>query len=313
VTPGGASWIDDRTAYIDLQFAGVPRVIAAYVLDVGDGLALVDCGPTTTLPRLLEGIRALGRVPEDIRTILGTHVHLDHVGAAGILLGRFPDARVYIHEVGAPHLIDPTSLVRSASRIYGDDMDRLWGEIAPIQARCVVVVEDGMRVDAGDRRLDVIYTPGHASHHVAYYEAATGTVFAGDVAGVRIPPSHHPLPPTPPPDIDINAWHDSIQRLRDVDPRRLMLAHFGVADDVGAHLDALDRELDEWLALVARHAAEGHDRDAIVDLLLERVHGRIAREGTASIARQLELATPAGMSVDGLLRYLRKRQVPEKY
>jgi glyoxylase-like metal-dependent hydrolase (beta-lactamase superfamily II) len=298
------------TAIIDLQFQGVPKVIAAYLLETSDGLALIETGPVSTIDALEAGVERLGRDLAEIRHLLVTHIHLDHAGAAGLLMERNPQARLYVHEVGAPHAIDPTNLVRSATRIYGDRMDTLWGAIIPVPAERVVAVADGETIELGNRPLTVLYTPGHASHHVAFHDARHDLVFTGDVAGIRIPPSPDVLPPTPPPDIDIALWHASVQTLRELAPGRMLLTHFGVVNDVQEHLDLLDRRLDEWVGLIESLAAEGFERDVMVERLIAHVEGQMSADGASEVARQTALATPYGMAVDGLLRYLRKRDTP---
>lgn len=300
-------WLTNDTAIIDLQFQGVPKVIAAYLLETSDGLALIETGPSSTLETLVAGVEALGRDVADIRHLLVTHIHLDHAGAAGLLLRRNPDTRLYVHEVGASHSIDPTNLVRSATRIYGDQMDTLWGEIVPVPAGRVVAIADGGSITLGDRALSVIYTPGHASHHVAFHDSRHNLAFTGDVAGIRIPPSPDVLPPTPPPDIDIPLWHDSVARLRELAPARMLLTHFGVVNDVQEHLNLLDQRLDEWVALIETLASDGLERDQMVDRLIAQIAAQMEANGTTDVSQQTALATPYGMAVDGLLRYLRKR------
>ena len=308
MTTGGTRWLDGGIGMLDLHFQGESAVIAAYVIDTADGLALIDCGPSSTLDALLNGLTELGLEPERLRHILLTHIHLDHAGAGGILLQRFPDMRLYVHELGAPHEIDPSKLLASAQRIYGDQMDTLWGPIAPVPTKRMVVLRDGDTLDIGGRRFDTLYTPGHASHHVAYLDHATRAIFTGDVAGVRIPPADSVWPPTPPPDIDPTAWHASIARLRALDAPVLYLAHFGAVERVGAHLDQLDAHLDEWVAFVERAHAEGLLRDAIVERLQAHAHIDLATQASDTQTRtRFAMATPYGMAVDGILRYLRKQ------
>ncbi len=305
-------WITPEIGLVDLHFQGTPRVIGAYLLPTNDGLALIECGPTTTLEALDAGIRALGHDPANIRHVLVTHIHLDHAGAAGVLLDRLPEARLYVHEIGAPHMIDPTNLLRSATRIYGERMDELWGEIRPVPADRVVVVADDEVVPIGGRELRALYTPGHASHHIAYHDESARLVFTGDVAGVRIPPAIEVWPPTPPPDIDIAGWHASIARLRDANPDRLLLTHFGPWDDVSPHLDQLGTRLDEWVALVEQWGAEGLDRDTMIARLGTVVRTEMEQHGTADLEAMFELTTPHWMSIDGLLRFLRKQgRIPQ--
>jgi glyoxylase-like metal-dependent hydrolase (beta-lactamase superfamily II) len=307
VTSDDAQWLIPGIGLIDLHFQGVPHVIGAYVVPTDDGVALVEVGPSTTLPALRSGLDVLGFGLGDVRHLLVTHIHLDHAGATGLLLREAPQARVYVHEIGAPHLIDPTNLVRSATRIYGDAMETLWGAVVPVPAEQVTTVADGDVVRLGERELHVLYTPGHASHHVAYHDAQQRAVFTGDVAGIRIPPAANAFPPTPPPDIDIPRWHASIDQLRGLRPERLLLTHFGAVEEVDTHLAEVDRHLDEWVESIERLVRQGKERDAIVEWLESHVRAQMDAADSASLEPAFALATPYGMAVDGLLRYLRKR------
>ena len=230
---------------LDVMHLGTPRVICCHEPEPG---VLVDPGPASSVEGLLA---ALGDV--EPRRLLLTHIHLDHAGAAGVLVRRFPDLEVWVHEVGAPHVIDPSKLIASATRLYGDDMERLWGEI-------VAVPEANLRVLSGGERIDgyeVAYTPGHASHHVAYLHEASATAYCGDVAGCRI--GDGPLiAPTPPPDIDIDAWHRSIEVVAAWRPERLGLTHWGSFTDVEDHLARLHSELDAAARLAAETDADGY-------------------------------------------------------
>jgi glyoxylase-like metal-dependent hydrolase (beta-lactamase superfamily II) len=304
---GGTRWLADGLGQVDVRFQGEAAVIAVYVLDTSDGLALIDCGPSTTIDTLLAGLRELGLDPARMRHILLTHIHLDHAGAGGSLLQRFPAARLYVHEVGAPHMADPSKLVTSAQRIYGAEMDSLWGAVAAVPAERMVVLRDGDNVELGGRRLNALYTPGHASHHIAFHDQAARVIFAGDVAGVRIPPAAEVWPPTPPPDIDPVAWHASVARLRAAAPTRLLLAHFGAVDDIAPHLDQLEARLDEWVAFVDQARGAGLARDAIVAQLARHARGGLDAGDDPQTEARFAIATPYGMTVDGLLRYLRLR------
>jgi glyoxylase-like metal-dependent hydrolase (beta-lactamase superfamily II) len=292
---------------IDLEFQGMPGVIAAYLHGSDGEYALIETGPTTTLPALLRGLASLGVQPEEIGSLLVTHIHLDHSGAAGVLVDRYPHMQVYVHEVGAPHLIDPARLLSSASRIYGDQMETLWGEVQSVPAENVHAITDGTVLNAAGRDLHTVYTPGHASHHVAYHDEATGDVFTGDVAGVRLQGLDTIRPPTPPPDIDLAAWHESLQRIEALKPTRLLLTHYGPQSGVREHLRITGERLDAWAALVGREYGEGVERDTIVEHLRAYAAGETAAADDPSTGHRYELATPTYMSADGLIRYFRKR------
>jgi glyoxylase-like metal-dependent hydrolase (beta-lactamase superfamily II) len=216
---------------IDVRHLGRERVICAFEVD---GF-VVDPGPTTSLETLLEGLGG-----EEPRALLLTHIHLDHAGATGVLVRRFPGLPVYVHERGAPHLVDPSKLLASAKRVYGDEMESLWGEFAAVPERNIRPLAGGEQF--GGFRVE--YTPGHAVHHVTYLHEASGDAYVGDVAGVRITPHTHTYAPTPPPDIDVPVWLRSLETVRRLDPQALCLTHFGRFDDVGAQLDALAADLE---------------------------------------------------------------------
>jgi glyoxylase-like metal-dependent hydrolase (beta-lactamase superfamily II) len=269
---------------IDCMHLGRDRVIGAYEVD---GL-IVDPGPSTCLETLLAG---LTREP---RGLLLTHIHLDHGGASGSLVKRFPDLRVYVHEVGAPHLIDPAKLLESAGRLYGDDMERLWGEVLPVPEENIVVLEGGESFEG----FRVEHTPGHANHHVAYLHEASGDAYVGDVAGVRIPPDDFTIAPTPPPDIDVEAWERSLATVAAWGPTRLCLTHFGHAEDVEAQLERAGERL-RWLAGLAR---EG-DRESF----MRRVTAEIDEVTDEDVAERHRQAAPPEQLWQGLERYWRKR------
>lgn len=266
---------------LDVRHLGHPQVICCHEPEPG---VLVDPGPASSLEGLLA---ALGDT--EVRRILLTHIHLDHAGATGLLLRRFPDAEVWVHRVGARHVVDPFKLVASATRLYGDQMDRLWGEIVPVPEANLRVL-DGGEARAGFR---VAYTPGHASHHVAYLHEATGTALCGDVAGVRIA-GGPVIAPTPPPDIDVEAWKDSLGIVAAWRPERLALTHFGTFGDAQEHLDRLRDELGESVRLAAELGSEGY---------AARMAERFAASGAADA---YERASPPETLHPGLARYLDK-------
>ena len=235
----------DSTAFtLDLRLQGSWQALAAHLIPGADGHVLVDCGPESTLPRLKTAIQELGLEPGDVRHILLTHIHLDHAGAVG-RLAREWGARVYVHARGAKHLLDPSRLLESATRIYGSRMQSLWGNIEPVPEVQLTVLEGGETIEVSGQRFQVLYTPGHAVHHVAFgWQRLVGIeVFAGDVAGVRLPGSTIPVPPTPPPDVNLETWSESVDALIRLAPRRLYLAHFGMVDDALEHLTKLRRNL----------------------------------------------------------------------
>ena len=277
---------------IDLRHGGAERVIASYLVETGDGHALVDCGPTTCAGELETRLRddhGLGLT--DVRHLLLTHIHLDHAGAAGTLVQRHPDLQVHVSEIGAPHLVDPERLERSARRLYGDDFDRLWGELAPVP-------EQNVRVAGEDvLGLACFPTPGHASHHVSYL-APDGTLFAGDAAGVRIHPGDHILPVSPPPDIDLDAWANTLDELEWRGPSRLALPHWGFFDDPADHLARMREALDQW----AEWVGDGMEEDEFVASAHSELEGA---EGPN--ADPYELAAPLWQSYAGLKRYWEKR------
>jgi glyoxylase-like metal-dependent hydrolase (beta-lactamase superfamily II) len=271
---------------IDLKHLGRPHVIGCWEVEG----ALVDPGPQSSMDTLLE---ALG--DEQPRAILLTHIHLDHAAATGALVRRWPELEVYVHERGAPHLIDPSRLLASAERLYGDRMEHLWGEIVPVPEGNVKSLAGGEDVLG----MRVAYTPGHASHHVCYFHEETATAFVGDVAAVRIPPSDLIVPPTPPPDIDIETWLDSIAIVESWRPERLALTHFGRVDDPLEHLEIVRRRLREE----ADMAREFSERD------YERHHRALVAESVdPETAEELIQCVPPQYQWRGLDRYWRKRE-----
>ncbi len=223
---------------IDLDFLGTPRAIGAYLVETAEGLALFDCGPATTATRLHAALAERSLELSDVHHLFLSHIHFDHAGAAGAIVREHPGLTVWVSEIGARHLVDPSRLEASARRLYGEAFDRLWGGLVPVP-------EQNIRLADGDvLGWEAFPTPGHASHHVSYFR--DGTLLAGDACGVRIPPATYVLPPTPPPDIDLEAWHVSLDEIERRAPERLALIHFGIATDVPDHLERFRAELDRW-------------------------------------------------------------------
>jgi glyoxylase-like metal-dependent hydrolase (beta-lactamase superfamily II) len=279
---------------LDLVHRGAERVIGSYLLETADGPALFDCGPASCVPRLKERLRERGLELSDLRHLLLSHIHLDHAGAAGVLVREHPALQVHVSEIGAPHLIDPGRLERSARRLYGDEFDSLWGELAPVPEANVHAA--GAQV-AG---LECFPSPGHASHHVCYLDG-DGTLYAGDAAGVRIQPSRSVLPPTPPPETDVEAWNSTIDEIERRRPAGLALVHFGVAEDPPRHLAELRRRLEEWSERVRGGADEGAFVAAAEEELAE----------SGEPAGLYEQAMPFWQSYAGLERYWERRREGE--
>jgi glyoxylase-like metal-dependent hydrolase (beta-lactamase superfamily II) len=273
------------TRAIDVMHQGLDRVICTYEVDG----VVVDPGPSTGLETLLHGLES-----GEPRALLLTHIHLDHAGASGSLVARFPDLTVYVHERGAAHLADPSRLLASARRLYGDDMERLWGEVAPVP-------EDRMRVLTGGEVVEgfrVAYTPGHALHHVAYLHEQSGEAYVGDLAGVRIPPFDFTIAPTPPPEVDVEAWLSSLDTLAGWEPAALYLAHFGRVADVPGQLERMRSSLRR-----RAEAARDGDRESFLAGLRRDVRAAVDEE----TAVRAEQAAPPEQLWLGLERYWRKR------
>jgi len=275
---------------LDLLHLGRERVIGVYLLETPEGPALFDCGPSTCVPALKQALRERGLELQDVLHLLLSHIHLDHAGAAGVLVREHPELQVHVSPIGAPHLVDPTRLEQSAHRLYGDEFDTLWGELAPVPQANVR--------ETGDRVLgfDCFPSPGHASHHVCYLDR-NGTLYAGDAAGVRIQPSGFVLPPTPPPEFDLVAWESTLDELERRSPARLALIHFGVADDPREHLAELRQRLRAWTALVGEGASEEEFEAAAIGELGEDAPGYVQ-------------AMPPWQSYAGLRRYWDKQRKP---
>ncbi|WP_424949234.1 MBL fold metallo-hydrolase [Deinococcus sp.] len=289
---------------IDLNFQGQAGTIASYVLETTEGLALVDTGPASTLPALRAGLEAFGARLRDVRHILLTHIHLDHAGAAGSLSALLPQARVHVHSRGAAHLQAPERLMASAAQIYGDQMERLWGEMRPVPAAQMTVLEGDETFRLGDTEVTALYTPGHAVHHLAYH--AGPDLFVGDVGGIRLTTGQSPRPPTPPPDIDLPAWAESIRLLRSVRAETLHLTHFGsYAQDQG-HWDALELNMAHDAGVVMDALDAGLDVQATTEVFTGSLHRALAAEGP-ELPERFALACPPWMSVQGLARYWKRQ------
>ncbi len=295
------------TIPIDVNFLGRPRAIAACLLRSASALAVVDPGPESTLSALRAGLTAQGISISDLDAILLTHIHFDHAGATGTLVRENPRLAVYVHEKGAPHMADPTKLLKSAARLYGDAMHQLYGEFIPVPGENLRVLKGGERISIGNRDLDVLYTPGHASHHVSYVDNARGIAFVGDTAGIRISDQPFVMPVTPPPDIDLEAWQVSTALIRSIQPGVLFVTHFGFASDPADHLREHMTRLEWWAGLVHESLQSGGDDAGRSTQFVARttadMRGYISETEISNYANTGGL----GLSWLGLARYWRKR------
>jgi glyoxylase-like metal-dependent hydrolase (beta-lactamase superfamily II) len=291
---------------LDLNFQNLPQTVGAYLVVGPEGPLLVESGPASTLETLQARLAEHGYAPADVRHVLLTHIHLDHAGAASWWARQ--GAQVYVHHVGAPHLIDPARLLSSAQRIYGETMDTLWGQTLPVPAGQVHPVHDGDTIRAGGLTFTALDTPGHARHHLVFRVGKVA--FTGDAAGVHLPGSNLVSLPTPPPEFDLEAWQKTVARLLDENLATLYPTHFGPIENARAHLEAVSELLDQSAAFVRDRMQAGHEREALIQQFSAWNRERAQAHGLSE--RDLgryELANPTFMSVDGLMRYWHKRGI----
>jgi len=300
-------------SFIDLNFLGQPGIIATVVLSGADGVALIDPGPSTTLPALQTGLAHRGVSPTDVRAILATHIHLDHAGACGSLAALCPNATIYVHERGAPHMIDPSKLVASASRLYGDDMERLWGEVRPVPADRLHVLEVGgpgdprtLRLSIVGHDIDVAWTPGHAWHHVSYFLPAARIACIGDTGGICRPSGRVVLPATPPPDIDLEVWKTSTERILAWEPELLFLTHFGPQASPRGHMQDLWTRMERWSRRVRALLDQPGTDDEHARAFMSEVTDELTRATSRHEAQAYADAGRFDYSWSGLARYWRK-------
>ena len=290
-----------RIETLDLGYRETPHTIAAFLVFGESGPVLVETGPASTLPALDRALAEHGVAIGDIRNVLVTHIHLDHAGAAGWWSER--GARIYVHPRGARHLVDPSKLLASATRIYGDKMDELWGEVRAASADLVTAVEDGEVIEAEGLRFTALETPGHASHHHVY--RLEDVAFTGDAAGIRIPGSTWIDLPAPPPEFDLEVWKATLDTLRAQRFRVVYRTHFGASEDIGAELDRFEALLDETVGFVRDLYARETERSEALSTYSSWIAARARAEGAGSEEiRAYEVANPRAMSVDGIHRYL---------
>jgi glyoxylase-like metal-dependent hydrolase (beta-lactamase superfamily II) len=297
----------DSITTLDDLWMGRPHTIAAALLESGGHRALIDPGPGSTLATLREQLRARGLGVGDLEAVLLTHIHLDHAGATGALVRENPRLAVYVHRNGAPHMIDPSKLLASAERLWPNDLRKLFGETLPVPAESLHILEGGETLTLGTRKVEVVYTPGHASHHVSYFDQAEGVAFVGDTAGVRIEGNSYAMPATPPPDIDLGIWDKSFAAILERNPARLFLTHFGYSDNPSEHVLLFRERLHRWAALTAEILRTAASDPAAMDSFMSATFAEISQYLPAGEAEHYAFSAGLNLSFLGLVRYLRKR------
>jgi glyoxylase-like metal-dependent hydrolase (beta-lactamase superfamily II) len=298
---------------IDTRMHGYPGITGAFLLQ-GETTALIETGPKSSIEHVLAGLSQAG--VEHLDWIIVTHIHLDHAGAAGTLAARFPEATVVVHPVGAPHLVDPAKLWSSAARIYGDAMEQLWGGVDPVTEKRVRVVEDGDVIDLGDRALQAVETPGHAFHHHAFLDQASGAVYVGDALGVRLAGTGRVRPATPPPEFHLKKAVESIRRIQSLSPTVLYLTHFGRHDDGPATppsqvCDEAAAALEQWAEWVRKARAAGADLEGAARLVRQEARAAAERGLAPDVVERLDHTTSYEMNVAGYMRYMDKAEASE--
>lgn len=296
---------------IDTRWIGRPKAVASALLQSAGHRVLIDPGPASTLDSLREGLRAEGLQVADLHAILLTHIHLDHAGATGALVKENPRLAVYVHTRGASHLVDPGKLLDSARRLWGDDLPRLFGNTLPVPAENLRILAGGETLRLGTRELGVAYTPGHAAHHVSYFDEADGTAFIGDTGGIRIQNGPYILPATPPPDINLELWDESFVTILARKPERLFLTHFGYAENPAEHLDQFRARLHRWTEAAAQALKNNADAAAASHEFTETACTELVSAMSQTDADHYAFTAGLDLSFLGLARYIRKREISE--
>jgi glyoxylase-like metal-dependent hydrolase (beta-lactamase superfamily II) len=292
---------------LDNLWMGRPHTIAAALLESDGHRALVDPGPGSTLETLRQSLHAHGIGVNDLDAILLTHIHLDHAGATGALVRENPRLAVYVQSKGAPHVIDPSKLLASAARLWPNNLQILFGDVLPVPAENLRILEGGETLTLGTRKLEVVYTPGHASHHVSYFDHEAGIAFVGDTAGVRIEGNSFVMPATPPPDIDLEIWDKSFAAILERKPARLYLTHFGYSDNPAEHILLFRERLHRWAALAAEILRTAASDSAAMDSFMSATYAEISQHLPAAEVDHYAFSAGLNLSFLGLARYLRKR------
>ena len=297
---------------IDLDWTGRPQSIASLLIESDGAAALIDPGPASTLEALRTALQAHGLSFASLNAILLTHIHLDHASATGSIVGENPNLKVYVHEFGGTHMVDPSRLLVSAGRLYGADLKTLYGECLPVPESNLRPLDGGEQIQIGQVKLEVFYTPGHASHHVAYWDRASRVAFVGDNAGIRIEGKSYLLPATPPPDIDLALWNKSLDTIASWNPERLFLTHFGYIDNPSEHIRLYRERLRDWAALTEKLLESSDSLEAGERRFIEQISSEVRDVLPAEPAELYIFNGGLGLSWRGLVRYLKKRSLQAK-
>ena len=292
---------------LDDHWMGRPRSIATALLESDGHRAIVDPGPGSTLDTLRKELGARGVSVDDLDAILLTHIHLDHAGATGALVKENPRVAVYVHKLGAPHMLDPAKLLASAARLWPDNLGELFGEMLPVAESHLRILEGGESITLGSRKIEVAYTPGHASHHVSYFDSVEGVAFVGDTTGIRIEGHAYVMPATPPPDIDLRLWDSSFATILERQPKRLFLTHFGFSEDPAAHIAEFRERLHRWMETTEKILQTAKSDSEAMDSFMAAMRAEIGEHLPAEEVEQYVATAGLNLSFLGLARHARKR------
>ena len=296
-----------RTTTLDDNWMGRPNSIGTALLESDGHRAIVDPGPGSTLDTLKRELRAHGASVGELDAILLTHIHLDHAGATGALVRENPKLAVYVHKLGAPHMIDPSKLLASAARLWPDTLQQFFGEAVPVPAENLRILEGGETIKLSSRKIEVAYTPGHASHHVSYFEDAEGVAFVGDTAGIKIERHSYVMPATPPPDIDLKIWDASFASILERKPTRLFLTHFGFSENPAAHLAQFRERLHRWMEMTEKILQSASSDEAAMESFMAQARAEIGEYLPPQDVEQYAATAGLNLSFLGLARHARKR------
>jgi len=292
---------------LDTRWNGRPKAVGTALLTSHNHLALIDPGPGSTLETLRQELQRHGLAVGDVNAILLTHIHLDHAGATGALVRENPRLAVYVHSRGAPHMQDPSKLIDSATRLWGSELPRLFGETLPVPAENLRILEGGETLELGTRKLAVEYTPGHASHHVSYFDQEDGAAYVGDTAGIRVENGPYILPATPPPDINLELWDASFAKILERRPARMFLTHYGFSENPAEHLAEFRERLHHWAEIAERSLEQHPNEMAASSEFVKNAHQEMASALSDGEADHYAFTAGLDLSFLGLARYLRKR------